>query len=118
MVRIDELAEAALAGDALRLRSLAQDWLAENPDPRRCPPPREGAPDIITVAAALVELFAERRCRPAPPWTRKAGAMSRPVYLVRAAERMRSLRRLCEEESPLPLRRRRLYAPPNFLESA
>jgi hypothetical protein len=40
------------------------------------------------------------------------------VFLVRAAESMPRLRRLCEEQSPEPLRRRRLLAPPDFLTAA
>ena len=65
-----------------------------------------------------VELFADRRNEPPPAWTRDIGPVARPLYLVAAAESMKRLRRLCLAESPEPMRRRRLYAPPNFLEMA
>ena len=39
-------------------------------------------------------------------------------HLLESATTLKRLRILCETESPLPLRRRGLYAPPNFLEFA
>ena len=55
MVRIDDLAEAALTGDALRLRSLAQDWLGENPSITRSAPPQSSDPTLRAIAAGLAE---------------------------------------------------------------
>jgi hypothetical protein len=37
-----------------------------------------------------------------------------PIYLVRAAETMPRLPHSCETEGPESLRRRRVYAPPEF----
>jgi hypothetical protein len=118
MVRIEELAEAALAGDALCLRSLAQDWLRENPRIADADPPSSSDPLLRVIAAALVELFAERTRQAPPGWARTIGSAKSPMYLVKSARTMPRLRRLCETESPAPLRRRNLLAPPTFLEFA
>jgi len=118
MVRIEQLAEAALAGEALTLRSLAQDWLLENPCMTACPRPAISDPQVLVVSAALVELFADRAGQPPPPWSHSIGPLAQPRYLLRAAETMKRLRRTCETESPLPLRRRNLYAPAEFLQFA
>ena len=119
MVRPEHLAEAALSGDALRLRSLVQDWLAENPSAvDAAPPPPSADPTVRAVAAALVELLAQRRRQPPPAWTAAIGAAPRPVHLVKSAATMPRLRKLCETESPPPLRSRNLFAPPAFLDFA
>jgi hypothetical protein len=61
MVRIEQLAEAALAGDALLLRSLTQDWLSELPRLSETPAPLTTDPTILSIAAGLVELLAQRQ---------------------------------------------------------
>jgi len=118
MVQIDEIAEAAIAGDALRLRSLVQDWLRESPKFQAAPAPVSNDPARRAVAAALVEMFAERANQPAPDWTRDILAAPEPLFLLREARTMKRLHDLCERHSPLPLRRRRIYAPPDFLTFA
>ena len=116
MVRIDDLAEAALSGDALRLRSLAQDWLGENRSIESSRPPESNDPTLRAIAAGLVEMFAERRGERPPAWSEGIAAAPERVYLVKAARTMSRLRRICETESPRALRRRNLLAPPTFLE--
>ena len=115
MATLDEIAEAALGGDALQLRSLVQDWL--RPELRLeevpCPATRDAA--TLAVAAGLAELFAERAHQPAPNWTSVVGGLPEAVYLVRSAATMRRLRRMCAEESPEPLRRRNLFVLADFL---
>ncbi|MDB5323417.1 MAG: hypothetical protein JWN40_5048 [Phycisphaerales bacterium] len=118
MVQLEQLASAALGGDALRLRELAQEWLRENPVLSDCPPPATSDRDFQSVAAALVELFADRLAQTPPDWTARVGPMREPTFLLKAAQTMRRLRDHCESESPPPLRRRNLYAPANFLAFA
>ena len=72
----------------------------------------------LTVAAGVVELLASRAQQPPPSWTATVREAPVPVYLVRAAETMARLRRLCETEGPEPLRRRHIFAPPEFLTIA
>jgi hypothetical protein len=118
MVKIEDLAEAAINQDALSLRSLTQDLLRERPRLRDFPRPVTVDSKTLAAAAALIELFAERLHQEPPPWTREIGALPEPIYLVKAAATMKHLRELCEQQAPEPLRKRGFYAPPNFLESA
>jgi hypothetical protein len=118
MVRIEQLAEAAINREALLLRSLTQDLLREVPRVSEFPRPSTSDFKTLAAAASLAELLAER-CNQAPPeWTLEVGALAQPIYLVTAAATMKHLRELCEQQSPEPLRKRGFYAPPNFLESA
>jgi hypothetical protein len=118
MVTIEQLAEAALDKESLLLRSLVQDFLRERPILSESPRPETNDPRLLAAAASLVELLALRLRQTPPPWTAEVGALPEPIYLLKAAESMRHLRALCENETPEPLRRRGFYAPSNFLESA
>jgi hypothetical protein len=71
----------------------------------------------LAVAAGIVELLAGRAGQEPPTWTKAIGAAPEPVFLVRSAAVLPNLRRICEEEGPEPLRRRRILAPPEFLTS-
>jgi hypothetical protein len=118
MVRIEQLAEAAINQDALSLRGLTQDLWRERPTLKDFPRPTAGDFKTLAAAAALIELFAERLHQEPPPWAQEIGRLPEPMYLVKAASTMKYLRALCELQSPEPLRKRGFYAPPNFLESA
>jgi len=116
MNMIEELASAALRFDTLALRSIYQEIMREPSQISSYACPQNDDARLRIVAAALLELMAERSSQHAPAWTAEIGALSEPLYLVPSASRMKHLRALCEIESPGPLRRRHLYAPPNFLE--
>ena len=118
MTRLEDLAQAVLSGGALELRSMVQDFLRENPRLDICEVPKLKDPAILTVAAALVELFADRAGQSPPEWTGSIGGLDTPRYLLRSAQTMKRLRQLCEDESPLPFRRRNLFAPANYLTFA
>jgi hypothetical protein len=72
----------------------------------------------LAVAAGVVELLASRMGQPAPAWTNQIPAAPATVFLVRSAQTMPQLRKLCEEHGPEPLRRRGILAPPDFLTAA
>jgi hypothetical protein len=118
MVTLEALAEAALQRESLHLRSLVQDFLREHPHLADIPRPAGDNPQVLGTAAALLELLAERTDQIAPDWTAEIGAVPEPVFLLEAATRMRHLRALCETEAPEPLRKRGLFAPPDFLTFA
>ena len=69
----------------------------------------------LAVAAGIVELLAGRAGQEPPSWTKDIGAAAEPILLVRAAAVLPNLRRMCEQDGPEPLRRRRILAPPEFL---
>lgn len=118
MAKIEELAEAALLGNGVALRSMYQELFHESRPLRDLPRPNSDDAKILAAAASLVELLAERTGQDAPSWANDVGPLDEPIYLVASAAVMRRLRTMCENEAPEPLRKRRLYAPPNFIEFA
>jgi len=118
MVTLEALAKAALQRDSLHLRSLARDFIREHSELASIPRPPVDDLRILATAAALLELLAQRSGQPAPAWTREIGAVPEPVFLLEAATHMQRLCALCESEAPEPLRKRGLYAPPDFLTFA
>ena len=66
----------------------------------------------------LGELFAQRTGQAAPAWTSVVSGLPEARFLVRSAATMKRLRRMCEQESPGPLKRRNLYAPADYLQFA
>lgn len=113
-----ELIEALANGDMLTARQWVADAVREGFEWSRVPRPQALPESTMAVAAGITELLAARAGQAAPAWTAEVNAASEPVYLVRAARHLPRLRRLCEEEGPEPLRRRRILAPPEFLTAA
>ncbi len=112
---LEQMAEAALARDALRLRSLVQDWVHLNLPVANMPRPTTTGQNVLVMSAALVELLALHQQQPPPAWAKSVGALAEPFFLIEAAANMKRLRTLCETQSPEPLRKRRS---PHFLEFA
>jgi hypothetical protein len=117
-VDLRDLVAALVIRDALVARQWVADATRAGFDWAGVAEPRGLDPLGLAVAAAIVELMAERQGRRPASWTAAVPAAPRRVFLVRAAESLPRLRRLCEEEGPEPLRRRRLLAPPDFLTAA
>ncbi len=117
VVRIEQLAEAAIKQDALLLRSLTQDLLREHPTLKNFPRPSAVDFQTLAGAASLIELFALRLRQEPPAWTNEVGPLPKPIHLLKAAATLKHLKALCEQQAPEPLRKRGFYAPPNFLES-
>jgi hypothetical protein len=113
---LEDVAIAALSGDSLRTRSLMQDWISGNPNLAILPLPISQDPTTRSLIAALAELMAERRGQTPPSWAADIGPAPNPTHLLRSALQMKRLRDECERSAPSPLRRRRFYAPPNYLE--
>lgn len=118
MVKLEEIARAAINGNALTTRSLVQDWLAHAPMDRDCRQPQSCDTTILAVAASVVESLAERSGDAPPAWTALIAPLREPLFLVRAAQTMPNLRLLCERETPAALRKRGIFAPPNYLTFA
>jgi hypothetical protein len=118
MELIVELAEAAFQRDSLRLRSLVQDITRANVNWSVIPRPTTKDERLLVMSASLAELLASRQKQAPPAWTAEIGALQEPFFLLQSTAEMKRLRILCETQSPEPMRKRRLYAPPNFLEFA
>lgn len=118
MVTIEDLANAALSQDNFALRSLYQDMTKDIPNLTEYPRPKTTDAKVLAAAASLIELLAQRVGQSPPAWAAEIGPLSQPIFLVPSASVMKRLYKLCEAESPAPLRKRGFYAPPNFLEFA
>ena len=106
--RWDSLAARAWVQEAVRTRL---DWSA-------IAQPADLDPDGLAIAAGIAELLAARAGQTPPAWTSAVPPATHSVYLVRAASQMPCLRAACESEGPEPLRRRQIFAPPEFLTFA
>ena len=113
---LEQLAEAALLRDSLSVRSLVQDMLRSGVVLAEIERPATQDARLLGIAASFAELLAERHNQQPPAWTKEIGPLPEPYFLLRHAETMKRLRLLCQTQSPEPLRRRRLYAPPHYLD--
>ena len=113
-----DLVVSLLGREALAARQWIADASRHGFEWDRVPEPEGLDPLALAVAAGVVEMMAERLAVAPPAWTAGVPAAPQRLYLVRAAEVMPRLRRLCEEEGPEPLRRRGLLAPPDYLTAA
>jgi hypothetical protein len=113
-MRVDELALALRARDALRARVLYAQLLAC--DPATIEQPALTDELELAIAASITELIAARLGVAAPAWTQLIGPLKTPYALVTVhlPERLARLQR----ESPPQLRARNLVAPENFLLAA
>ena len=85
MVRIEQIAGAALEGKGITTRSLVQDFLREKPHLVDIPKPIVDDARLLAACASLIELFASRLEQEAPPWTNSVEPLAEPVFLVKAA---------------------------------
>lgn len=115
MVKIEEVAATALTYHGLQVRSLLQEFLHQDAVLADIPQPETSDRNILALSAAFLELLGDRAKVQAPAWTTQIGPAAQPIFLIEAAARMPRLRQLCEQEAPDPLRKRKIYAPPNYL---
>jgi hypothetical protein len=118
VVRIEQIAAAALARDALEVRSLLQDLARDCPDWSRVPRPEVIDAKVLAVAAAFTELLAARNGQPPPPWTREVAGLAEPIFLVGSQTTLPRTRRRIEEESREPFKRRNIFVPANYASAA
>lgn len=116
MVKIEDLATAVLEYDSLLARTLVQEYYDPKLALAHIEKPVTEDRDILVTSAALIEMLSMRRGQNPPAWTADVGPLLHSRYLLKAAVSMQRLRRMCETEAPEPLRKRGLFAPPNFLE--
>ena len=113
-----ELVDALAAGDALRARVLMREAQVRQHDWSATVMPIGMDRNGLAIAAGVVELVCQRERLQPPPWTARVEAADADVFLVRSTQSMPRLRRLCILEGPWPLRRRRIFVPPEFLSAA
>ncbi|MGH9389596.1 MAG: hypothetical protein ACRD1Z_08265, partial [Vicinamibacteria bacterium] len=97
-MELRDLVDALLRGDTLEARQWVVDAARVGLSWSDLPSPEGLSPVGLAVAAGVVETMASRAGQPAPSWALTVPASPTRVFLVRAAETMPRLRRLCEEE--------------------
>jgi hypothetical protein len=116
MTPLEQIAAQILARNPLEVRSLTQDYLRRGVPLQLEHAPTSRDPQICAVTAAIAELIAARTGQQAPTWANQIGKLPTPIYLVEAATKSPKMRARIEQESPEPLRKRNLFAPPDYLE--
>ena len=116
MTSLEQIAAQILAKNALEVRSLVQEYLRRGAPLRLESAPSSSDPQICAVSAGIAELIAVRTAQQAPAWASQVGKLTTPLYLVEAAARSPKMRARVERESPEPLRKRNVFAPPGYLE--
>lgn len=116
MSPLEQIAAQILAKNPLEVRSLMQDYLRRGMPLRLEHAPTSDDPRVWAVAAAIAELIAARTMQQAPAWANQIGKLPIPIYLVEAASKSPKMRARVERESPEPLRKRNVFAPPDYLE--
>ena len=116
LVRIEDVAEAALQGDALSTRALWAEFVDSVVNVADVEQPSTDDHRVVALAASLLELLAERRQELAPSWVATVAGCATPQYLmtVRTEHKRIQLRKT----SPKPLASRNFFASPNYLLSA
>jgi hypothetical protein len=115
---LNKIARAALNRQSLLLRELVLELLHTYPNLNVVPEEIFDTPSHQITATAILELLAERREQKTPIWAQTTNVLPAPFYLLESALTMPRLKKLCETQSPMPLRKRGLLAPPQFLEFA
>ena len=116
-MELSDIVRAVLTGDLLTARQWVTDAKRSGLNWERLPEPKTNGLEL-TVAAALVELLAERAGATAPEWTANVGAQSELMVLDPGLEKMPRSFAHAKAHGPAPLRRRNLVALPDFLNVA
>lgn len=117
-MELRDLVDAVLRGDLLTARQWVADAQREhlNWESLGYPPDLDGRE--MTVAAGLVELLASRVGEKPPRWTMTVGAEREPLVLDPGLEDMPRSFAQAKASGPEPLRKRNLFALPDFLDVA
>jgi hypothetical protein len=115
---VRELVKALLSGDLLVARQLVVDIQRVRASIQHVARPDGLSERELVVAAAVLEMLAERGRVSPPEWTSSVGALPAMLVLDPGLEQMpRSFAR-AKADGPEPLRRRNLVALPDFLDVA
>ena len=115
-LELRDLVRAILAGDLLSARQWVSDAHRQRISWEMVGRPSGLDDREMTVAAGLAELLAARDGAPPPPWTLSIGAQREPLFLDPGLQEMPRTLAHAMTDGPEPLRRRNLFASPDFLD--
>lgn len=116
-MELSDLVSAILRGDLLAARQWVADASRERVNWQDMPCPQGLDERELIVAAGVAELLANRSGQQAPHWTHAIGAGA-PLVLDPGLETMPRSLAHAREAAPEPLRKRNLFALPDFLRVA
>ena len=115
-MELPDLVRAVLSGDLLAARQWVADAHRSHLHWTACDRPSGLDSREMTVAAALVELLAGRAGVAAPSWTASVGANKEPLFLDPGVHSMPRSLAHTRTDAPEALRKRNVYALPDFLD--
>jgi hypothetical protein len=113
-VAIEVLIKSIVDGRALDARQWVADAKRAGVRFDRMPRPQLRDAVELALAAGITELLASRDQQAAPSWTSEIGRLPEPFYVGKLAKMPRSAEE-ARSNGPEPLRRRNVFASPNFL---
>lgn len=115
-MELPDLIRAILSGDLLAARQWVADAYRAQVRWERLERPSGLDDREMAVAAGIAELLAARAGALAPSWTIAVGAQKEPLFLDPGLEDMPRTRERMQTHAPEPLRKRNLFASPDFLD--
>jgi hypothetical protein len=115
-MELTELVRAIMSGNLLEARQWVADARRAGLRWQECERPSGLDDRAMTIAAGLTELLATRSGEQPPMWTIAVGTNAEPVFLDPGIEKMPRTLAFTKANAPEPLRKRNLFAMPNFLD--
>lgn len=115
-MEVSDIVHALLEGKLLVARQWVADSVRSGVRWNECARPTGLDDRELTVAAGIVEMLASRSGSAAPSWTSEIGAAETPLFLDPGLESMPRTLAHAKTHGPSALRKRNLFAPPDFLE--
>jgi hypothetical protein len=115
-MELPDLVRAILSGDLLAARQWVADAHRTRVQWERFERPSGLDDREMTVAAGIAELLAARAGAPPPPWTISVGGQQEPLFLDPGLEKLPRTLARTKSDAPEPLRKRNLFASPDFLD--
>ena len=111
-----ELTAAILRRDDLSARQMVKDAKRLGFSWANAPAPDFSSRGARAVYAGIVELMADRNGQVPPAWTCDVPASPAPLFLVHATKKSKGLRRDSLSGTPDPLKKRNVFALPDYLD--
>ena len=115
-MELNDLVRALLAGDLLSARQWVADARRAHLQWERVRRPAGPNEREMVVAAGLAELLAARSGSAPPPWTVAIGGAAEALFLDPGIEQMPRTLAWAKSHAPEALRKRNLFASPDFLD--
>lgn len=115
-MELPDLVHAILSGNLLAARQWVADARRARLPWESCQRPTGLDEREMIVAAAIAELLAGRDGAQPPPWTRAVGSHAEPLFLDPGLMEMPRTLERTRKNAPESLRKRNLFASPDFLD--